>query len=183
MLQAVGASGCVPDEPTKVPKVDGAVVCDDEHLAVDFFVLKRLRLGVVGEQECTRREQVCVCHVLDVGEVEHVVVVADLIPAPSLQIDFDDVVLRLHVAFADDPGGADCGGEEVGVVGAVGVDDDFFGRGLGGGDKTSQHTADVCLEGGGMVRAGKLLGFFLPWSRCSTRSGPFPWEQATARLH
>lgn len=70
--------------------------------------------------------------VLDVGEVEQVVVVAQLPSRLACTIDIDEVVLRHGVALADDARGPDGSCQELGVVGAIGLEDDFFGGSLRG---------------------------------------------------
>lgn len=81
--------------------------------------------------------------VLDIGPVEEVRVVADLVLAPAAEVDLDDVVLRLDIALADDAGRADGGGEEGGALGAVGLDDDLFGCGLDVGvSRSARHEQD-----------------------------------------
>lgn len=135
MLFAVGAARSVPNQAAKVPKVHGGIIGDEEGLAVDALVVQGHGAGGVGEQEGAGGEQVGVGDVLDVGEVEQVVVVAELPARLARAVDVDQVVLRHDVAFANDARGPDGGGQELGVVEAVGVEDDFFGGGLDAGEK------------------------------------------------
>lgn len=132
---ALVAAGGVPDGARKVPEVDGLAVGHEEGLAVDALVVKGLRLGGGRHEEGARRQQVGVRHVLDVGEVEQVVVLADLDVVLALLVDVHHVVDGLHVAFAEDARGADRGRQEVGRdLGPVGGQGYGLGFGLDGVD-------------------------------------------------
>jgi hypothetical protein len=65
-----------------------------------------------------------------VGEVEEVVVVADLEVGPLVAVDLDHVLDGHAVAFAKDGGGPDGAGEELIGRLTVGFEDEFFGFGL-----------------------------------------------------
>lgn len=159
----------MPHQTAEVPEVSRAVVGDDEGLAVDALVVQRHSRRIVGEQQGVRGEQVAVGDVLNVCPIEKVIVVADLPVTAALEIDVDYVELRLHVAFAYDACGADGGGEEFGVVCAVGFENDLFSGGL--------HGNLVSILDPKCERRWTNL----PWSQCSIRTGPSHEAMATAR--
>lgn len=130
MLLSTRTPRRVPNQPRKVPKVNGTIVGDEKRLAVDFFIIKRGCGGVIGGEQGARREEVGVGDVLHVGKVKEVVIVAHLVPVAAFAVDVDDVEGCLDVAFADDTGWADGCGQEFGVVDAIGVEDDLFGSSL-----------------------------------------------------
>lgn len=130
MVLAVGAPGSVPDDAAEVPEVGGAVVGDEEDLAVDLLVVEGLGGGGVGEQQGAGGEEVRVGNVLHVREVEQVVIVAQLHARLAREVGVDDVVQGHGVSLAHDAGGADRGGQEPGVVSPVGFDDYLLGSGL-----------------------------------------------------
>lgn len=130
MLLSTWTPRRIPNQPREIPKVDRTIIGNDKRLAVDFFVVERGGGGVVGGEQGARREEVCVGYVLYVGEVKEVVVIAHLVPVAALAVDVDDVEAGLDVAFAYDAGWADGGCEELGVVDAIGVEDDLFGGSL-----------------------------------------------------
>ena len=131
VLSAVRATGSVPHGPAKVPKVHGRVVGDDEGLAVDALVVEGRDLQLGSLQKGDGGQQVAVRHVLDVGEVKEVVVVADLNRGLAVLVELDEVVQRHGVAFAHDARGTDGAGEQVGGGGgAVGLEDELFSGGL-----------------------------------------------------
>lgn len=70
-------------------------------------------------------------YVLDVREFEEIVVFAHLEAVAARAVHVDDVEGGLHVAFAHDAGWADGCRKELAVVGAVGLENDFLGSGLG----------------------------------------------------
>ena len=110
---ALVAAGGAPDSAREVPKVDGFAVGHEEGLAVDALVVKGLRLGGRRHEEGARRQQVRVRHVLNVGEIEEVLVLADLDVVLPLLVNVHHVVDGLHVSFAEDAGGSDRGSQEV----------------------------------------------------------------------
>lgn len=118
----VGAGGA-PDGAGEVPKVDGAVVRDEEGLAVDLFVVEGRDGGGGGREEEAGGEEVGVGDVADVGEVEEVVVVAELDARLALAVDLDHLVRHHGVALAEDARGADGGCEEGVRVLAVCLED------------------------------------------------------------
>lgn len=130
MLLSTRTSRRIPNQPRKVPKVNRTIIGNNERFAVDFFVVERGCGRVVGGEQGARREEVGVGYVLDVGEIKEVVIVAHLVPVAALAVDVDDVEGGLDVAFAHDASWADGGCEELGVVDAVGVEDDLFGSSL-----------------------------------------------------
>lgn len=67
-----------PDGARKVPEVHRLVVCDEEGLAVNLFMIQRSGLGCGRGQQALGSEQVGVSDVADVRVVEDVVVVAEL---------------------------------------------------------------------------------------------------------
>lgn len=69
-------------------------------------------------------------NVLDIGEVEEIVVVAQLPTGLARAVDVDQMILRHDVALADNARGPDGGGEELGVVDTVRLENDLFGGGL-----------------------------------------------------
>ena len=131
VVGALRGSGGVPYGAGEIPKVDGAVVGDEEGLAVDALVVERDGAEDGAGEEGLGGEEMGVGDVLDVGEVEEVLVVADLHVGAALLVDVDHVVHEHHVAFAHDARGADRAGEEVGGFGeAVRGEDELFGGGL-----------------------------------------------------
>lgn len=130
MLQPMRTPRRVPDQAAEIPKVCRTVIGNDKYLAIDFFMVERLCRGCMSQQQGMCGEEVAVCHVLDIGPVKEVIVGADLETGFTLEVNVDDVVLGLDVAFADNAGRTDRGGEEVCVVGAVGFEDNFFCCGL-----------------------------------------------------
>lgn len=130
---AVGTPRRVPYQAAKVPKVHGGVICDEKGLAVNALVVQGNCGGGMGEQEGARGQQVGVGDVLDVSEIEEVVIVAQLPSCLARAVDIDQVVLCHDVALADDACGPDGGGQQLGVVGAVGFEYDLFGGSLDGG--------------------------------------------------
>lgn len=87
--------------------------------------------GRGGEQE-TGGEEVGVGDVADVGEVEDVCVVAELDVGLVVVVGPEEAGEGLDVALAEDASGADGGGQEVGALLTVGLDDELFGSGLEG---------------------------------------------------
>lgn len=81
-------------------------------------------------EESLRGEQVPVRNVTDVGKVEDVGVVAELDVGFAGVVGAQEAGEELDVAFAEDAGRPDRRGDKLGVVFAVGLDDDFFGSGL-----------------------------------------------------
>lgn len=132
-LGAALAAGGAPDGAREVPEVDGGVVGDEEDLAVDALVVQGHRRGRGGGEQELRGEEMRVRNVADVGEVEEIVVVADLDLVLAGADDADQVRHELDVALAEDACGADGGCEELVGVLTVGFDDDVFGFGLEGG--------------------------------------------------
>lgn len=76
--------------------------------------------------------------VLDVSEIEEVIIVAQLPPCLASAVDIDQVVLCHDVALADDACGSDGGGQQLGVVGAVGFEYDLFGGSLDRGTESNR---------------------------------------------
>lgn len=147
---ALGAgvvAGGAPDGAGKVPEVAGLVVCDEEGLAVDLFVVEGRDGGGGGGEEGVGGEEVGVGDVADVGEVEEVEVVAELDVGLAGAEGAQQAGEDLDVALAEDAGGADGGGEEVGGGLAVGVEDELLGGGLGG--------VSECAVAGGHGRGGR----------------------------
>lgn len=75
-------------------------------------------------------EEMGVGDVADVGEVEDVCVVAELDVGLAVLVGSEEAGEGLDVALAEDACGADGGGEELGGLLAVGLDDEFFGSSL-----------------------------------------------------
>ena len=86
----------------------------------------------MGFHERDGGEDVCVGDVTDVGEVEEVVVVAELEFRLTFGIGAQHAGDHLHVAFAEDASGAEGDGEH-GAVLAVGFEDEVFGDAFGFG--------------------------------------------------
>lgn len=126
MLLSTRTPRRIPNQSRKIPKVNGTIIGNNERLAVDFFIVERSRGCVIGGEQGACREEVCVGYILHVGEVKEVVVVAHLVSVAALAVDVDDVEGGLDVAFAYNAGGADGGREELGVVDAIGVENDLF---------------------------------------------------------
>ena len=143
---AVGAgavAGGGEDGAGKVPEVDRGVVGDEEGLAVDLFVVEGRGRGGGGGEEEAGGQEVGVGDVADVGEVEEVEVVANLDLVLAVVVGAEEAGEGLAVGLAKDAGGADGAGQELGGLGAVGLEDGLFGGGLeGGGRKVSMS---VCL--------------------------------------
>lgn len=114
---ALVVAGGAEDGAGEVPEVDGAVVGDEEGLAVDALVVERGRGGrrPGGGEEALGGEEVAVGDVADVGEVEEVGVVADLDARVARLVGVVEAGEGLDVALAEDAGGSDRGGEEVRV--------------------------------------------------------------------
>lgn len=68
--------------------------------------------------------------VADVGEVEDVCVVAELDVGLAVLVGSEEAGESLGIAFAEDACGANGGGEELGGLLAIGLDDELFGSGL-----------------------------------------------------
>lgn len=164
-------------------------VGDEEGLPVGALVVQGHRSrgaeSVGRGQQGDGGEDVGVCGVADVGEVEEVGVGAELEGGLALGEGFHHAGDELEVAFAEDAGGADGGGEEVwgGRVTVVGQDEGFgegFGFGVvfrleGGGedgvgfvgvaeggdgvvDDGGGGGVDEGLDGGGLGGAGEEVG-------------------------
>lgn len=97
----------LPYHARKVPEVHGAVVGDKEGLAVYALVVERLRAELGRGEQRTGAQEVPVGDVLDVGEVEQVVIVAELEARAGGVIDVDHTGHQLDVAGAEDGGWAD----------------------------------------------------------------------------
>lgn len=152
---AIASGG--PDSTGKVPEVDGVVVGDEKGLAVDLLVVKGGGGGGGGGKEEAGGQEVSVGDVANVCEVEEVEVVADLDLVLAVVVGGEEAGEGLAVALAEDAGGADGACQELGGLGTVGLEDGFFGGGLGGG-LAYLVLVDVC----GTTNA--------PWSRSSTSS-------------
>ena len=76
-------------------------------------------------EQCDSSENMSVCDVLNVREVEHVVVFTDLELGLSCLVRVDYLREQLYIAFAEDTGRADGAGQEARVVfrAAVGLED------------------------------------------------------------
>jgi hypothetical protein len=70
--------------------------------------------------------------IADVGEVEDVCVVAELDVGLAVLVGSEEAGQALDVALAEDACGADGGGEKLGGLLAIGLDDEFFGSSLAG---------------------------------------------------
>jgi hypothetical protein len=116
----------VVDGAGKVPEVDGAVVGDDEGLAVDLLVVEGRGGGPGGGDEAVGGEEVGMGDVADVGEVEEVGVVADLDLVLSGLVGLMEAGECLGIALAKDTSGADGGCKEAVGLLSVGVEDDLF---------------------------------------------------------
>ncbi len=123
-------AGGAPDGAGEVPEVAGGVVCDEEDLAVDALVVEGRGGGAGGEEQGAGGEEVGVGDVADVGEVEDVGVVAELDVGLAGAVGAQEAGEGLGVAFAEDAGGAEGRGDEVGGGLAVGLDDELLGGGL-----------------------------------------------------
>lgn len=131
MLRPLVRAGGLEHAARKVPKVDGLIVGDEEDLAVDPLVVQRRRGQLDRLEQRRGREQVRVRHVADVGEVEQVLVVAELEARLARLVDVVHGWDGLHVAFAEDAGRAERGCEERWVRGgAVGGEDEELCFGL-----------------------------------------------------
>ena len=129
-LGALVVAGGAPDGAGEVPEVAGGVVCDEEDLAVDALVVEGRGGGAGGEEQGAGGEEVGVGDVADVGEVEDVGVVAELDVGLAGAVGAQEAGEGLGVAFAEDAGGAEGRGDEVGGGLAVGLDDELLGGGL-----------------------------------------------------
>lgn len=123
-------AGGVPDGAGKVPEVDGLVICDEEGLAVDALVVEGDSGGGGGDEEELGGEEVRVGDVANVGEVEEVLVVADLDVVLAALVDVEDACEGLDVALTKDTGGADGASEELGVILAIRLEDELFSSSL-----------------------------------------------------
>lgn len=130
MFLSKGTSRRVPYKPAKVPEVHGRTICDEEGLAINAFVVEGDGVGGVCEEEGAGGEEVGMGDVLDVGEVEEVVVLSNLPAGLAGTVDIDDMVLGLDVALANDTRRTESGGQELGPVGAVGLEDDLLSGSL-----------------------------------------------------
>lgn len=131
-LLAALVAGSDPDGASKVPEIARRVIGDEEGLTVDPLVVKGHRLGGGGDEEHVGGEEVAVGSVASVGEVEKVVVVSELDSGLALVVGTQETGKGLDVALAEDGGGSDGGSEEGGEgLGAVGLEDEFLGGGLG----------------------------------------------------
>ncbi len=184
-----GIPGRGPHGAGEVPEIDRLRVGDEEGLPVGALVVQRHRARGAEFAGCGQQgdggEDVGVGGVADVGEVEEVGVGAELEGGLALGEGFHHAGDELEVAFAEDAGGADGGGEEVrgGRVAVVGQDEGFgegFGFGVvfwleGGGedgvgfvgvaeggdgvvDDGGGGGVDEGLDGGGFGGAGEEVG-------------------------
>jgi hypothetical protein len=120
----------VPDSAGKVPEVDGSVVCNEEGLAVDALVIERDGGGSGGGEEELRSEEMGVGDVADVGKVEEVLVGANLDRVLAALVGVEDTSESLDVTLAEDTSWANRGCKELGVVLAVGLENDFLSLSL-----------------------------------------------------
>lgn len=81
--------------------------------------------------------------VADVGEVEDVCVVSELDVGLAVLVGSEEAGESLDVALAEDACGADGGGEELGGLLSVGLDDELFGSGL----RKKSNWLVLCLGG------------------------------------
>ena len=120
----------MPDSAGKVPEVDGGVVCNEESLAVDALVIEGNGRGSGGSKEELRSEEMGVGDVADVGKVEEVLVGANLDRVLAALVGVEDTGESLDVALAEDTSWANRGCEELRVVLAIGLENNFLGLGL-----------------------------------------------------
>ena len=128
--RAARVAGGRPHGAGKVPKEDGAVVCDEKGLAVDLFVVEGRGRGAGRDEQGVRGEQETVRDVADVGEVKEVLVVANLHLVLFVLVGVEEAGNRLVVALAKDAGRTDGAGEELVGFFAVGGENGLFGGGL-----------------------------------------------------
>jgi len=117
MLSAERRAARLPHHASEIPEIHRRIIGDEESLAVDALVVQGLDVQLRGRGEGARREQVAVGHVLDVGEIEQVLVVAELEPGLAVAVHVDHGRDQLHVAGAEDGGRTDGDGEEFGGCG------------------------------------------------------------------
>lgn len=86
--------------------------------------------GGGADEKAVSSEEVGVGDVTDIGEVEKVVIVADLDVGLAVAVGSEHAGDELGVTFAKDACWADGGGEESVIVLTIGFDDDVFSPGL-----------------------------------------------------
>lgn len=109
----------MPDCASKVPEIDGGVIRDDEGLAIHLpfsLVLLLLRAALLDPAEKVHqlrgRLEVGLRDVTYVRHIEEIIVGTDLEFCTPCTDDVEEVGNELDIAFAEDGGGPEGGGEE-----------------------------------------------------------------------
>lgn len=129
-LSSLVVTSGMPDGTGKVPEVNRSVICDEEGLAVDALVIEGNGGRSSGGQEELRGEEMGVGDVADVSEVEEVLVSSNLDCVLATLVGVEDTCEGLDIALAEDASWTDGGCEELGVVLAVGLENDFLSLSL-----------------------------------------------------
>ena len=116
----------VPDCSRKVPEIYGLAVCDEESFAVYALGVE----GYGGEdamsvEEGLRGEEMSIGDIANIGEVEQVLVGADLKLGLAFPVGADDGWQHLDIAFAEDASWSNGAGQKV-RRGSVGFEDSCF---------------------------------------------------------
>ena len=129
-LQGQTVTRLVPDRARKVPEVDWLAVGDEESLAVHALgVNGHSRPKLVRAEESENSEDVAVCYVLDVCEVEQVVVKADLVLGLSVLVCLHHLGKQLYISLAENACGSNGAGKEALWL-AVSLEDGSLSIGL-----------------------------------------------------
>ena len=116
VVDLAGVTGEVPDKSRHVPEIDGAIVGDEKSLAVDAVVVTMERRSVrltAASHERRGELDVGVRDVADVGEVEEVIVHAQLEGRRLGSQDLDHGRDLLDVTFADHARWSNGGGQHL----------------------------------------------------------------------
>jgi hypothetical protein len=129
-LGSLVVAGGVPNGAGKIPEVNRGVVCDEEGLAVDALVIEGNGGRSGGGEEELGSEEMGVGDIADIGEVEEVLIGANLDCVLATLVGVEDACEGLDVTLTKDAGWANGGCKELGIVLAVGLENDFLSLSL-----------------------------------------------------